>query len=79
MAKMETMTAQQAAEWGKTLSFETVWATITKLGERIEETDRIVKENAVQMRETDKKIQETTATVDKMAEKVDKVTKRVCA
>ena len=42
---MPEMTAQEAIEWGKTLSFETVWATITKMGERIdkmsERVDRV--------------------------------------
>ena len=33
---MPEMTAQEAAEWGKTLNFETVWATIVKMGEKID-------------------------------------------
>jgi hypothetical protein len=33
---MAEMTAQEAAEWGKTLNFETVWATITKMGEKVD-------------------------------------------
>ncbi|MCL1837304.1 MAG: hypothetical protein FWG46_07145 [Treponema sp.] len=33
---MAEMTAQEAAEWGKTLSFETVWAIITKMGEKVD-------------------------------------------
>jgi hypothetical protein len=36
------MTAQEAAEWGKTLSFETVWAMLTKLGERVDRTSKTV-------------------------------------
>jgi hypothetical protein len=32
---MPEMTAQEAAEWGKTLTFETVWATLTKMGETV--------------------------------------------
>jgi len=39
---MPEMTAQEAAEWGKTLSFETVWATITRLGEKIDKTAETV-------------------------------------
>ena len=35
---MAEMTAQEAVEWGKTLSFETVWAMLTKLGERVDRT-----------------------------------------
>jgi hypothetical protein len=33
---MAQMTAQEAAEWGKTLNFETVWAAIMKLEEKID-------------------------------------------
>jgi hypothetical protein len=33
---METMTAEQAREWGKTLSFESIWASIMKLGEKVD-------------------------------------------
>jgi hypothetical protein len=42
---MAEMTAQEAAEWGKTLSFETVWAMLTKMGEKVdkmaEKVDRV--------------------------------------
>jgi len=42
---MPEMTAQEAIEWGKTLTFETVWTTITKMGERVdkmaEKVDRV--------------------------------------
>jgi len=33
---MAEMTAEEAAEWGKTLSFETVWAGLTKLEKTVE-------------------------------------------
>ena len=33
---MAEMTAQEAAEWGKTLDFPTVWATITKMAEKVD-------------------------------------------
>ena len=33
---MAQMTAAEAAEWGKTLNFETVWAAIMKLEEKID-------------------------------------------
>jgi len=33
---MAQMTAQEAAEWGKTLSFETVWAALMKLEEKVD-------------------------------------------
>ena len=60
---MPEMTAQEAMEWGKTLNFETVWATITKLGDKIEKTTENI--NNIGNR------------VDKMAEKVDRVTANV--
>jgi hypothetical protein len=43
---MAEMTAQEAAEWGKTLDFETVWATIIKLGEKIDKTAETVNKMA---------------------------------
>jgi len=33
---MAQMTAQEAAEWGKTLNFETVWAALMKLEEKVD-------------------------------------------
>ena len=42
---MAEMTAQEAAEWGKTLDFPTVWAVLTKMGEKVdkmaEKVDRV--------------------------------------
>jgi methyl-accepting chemotaxis protein len=35
---MAEMTDQEAAEWGKTLSFETVWTMLIKLGEKVDRT-----------------------------------------
>jgi hypothetical protein len=39
---MAEMTAQEAVEWGKTLSFETVWAMLTRLGERVDRASKTV-------------------------------------
>ena len=33
---MPEMTAEEALEWGKTLNFQTVWATITKMSEKVD-------------------------------------------
>jgi hypothetical protein len=33
---MPEMTADEAKEWGKTLDFQTVWATITKMSEKVD-------------------------------------------
>ena len=35
---MAEMTAEEAAEWGKTLSFEKVWAALIKMGEKVDQT-----------------------------------------
>jgi uncharacterized protein YoxC len=64
------MTAKEAAEWGKTLSFETVWAVITKLGERIDKMgERIDK--------LGEKVDQTTETVNRMGERVDQTVETV--
>ncbi|MDR2634227.1 MAG: hypothetical protein LBC51_11505 [Treponema sp.] len=60
---MAEMTAEEAAEWGKTLDFPTVWTALLKLGEKVDKTT----ENINKLGER----------VDKMAEKVDWVTSNV--
>jgi hypothetical protein len=67
---MAEMTAQEAAEWGKTLSFETVWAMLTRLGERVDRTAETIEKMG-------KKVDKTTENVNKMAKRVDRVTKNV--
>jgi hypothetical protein len=39
---MPEMTVQEAIEWGKTLDFPTVWATLTRLGEKVDKTTETV-------------------------------------
>jgi hypothetical protein len=56
---MAEMTAQEAAEWGKTLDFPTVWAALMK--------------NDVQINKLGEKVDKTTENVNKMAEKVDDI------
>jgi uncharacterized protein YoxC len=63
---MAEMTAEEAAEWGKTLDFPTVWAALTKLGERIDDATKTVKEMG-------ERVDQTTKNVNKMAEKVDRI------
>jgi hypothetical protein len=41
------------------LTFEKVWAMFQESGRRIQETERILRENALQMKETDRKMRET--------------------
>ena len=67
---MAEMTAEEAAEWGKTLDFPTVWAAIIKSGERI---DRM----AERIDKMGERVDQTTGAVNKMAEKVDRVTTNV--
>ena len=60
---MAEMTAQEAAEWGKTLDFPTVWAALMETDARLDKLGE--------------KIDRVTGNVDKMAEKVDRVTTNV--
>ena len=60
---MAEMTADQAAEWGKTLDFPTVWAALMKNEAQISSMG----ENFDQL------AQNLTENVNKMAEKVDRI------
>jgi hypothetical protein len=63
---MAEMTAQEAAEWGKTLSFETVWAALM--------------ENRRNIDKLGEKVDQVTANMDKLdkyAERIDRVTANV--
>ena len=77
---MAEMTAQEAAEWGKTLDFPAVWAALmetrTHLDKLAEKVDRVTA-NVDGLDKLAEKIDRVTANVDglnKMAEKVDRVT-----
>jgi chaperonin cofactor prefoldin len=59
---MAEMTAEEAAEWGKTLDFPTVWATLTKLGERMD----------ARAERLDRQLADTAARIDEMGERMDK-------
>jgi hypothetical protein len=77
---MEPMTAEQAAEWGKTLDFPTVWATIQELAkerrESQQETDRkfqaMSQEADKRHEETEQQMKETARIVKELSEKADK-------
>ena len=60
---MEEMTAQEAAEWGKTLDFPTVWAALMETRRR---TDKL-----------GEKIDSLTYNMNKWGEKIDRVTANV--
>jgi hypothetical protein len=83
------MTAEEALEAGKDLTFEKVWVTIhemsaetdRKIRESSAETDRRIRESSAETdrkiressAETDRKIQKMSDRIDKMAEKVDRI------
>jgi len=70
---MAEMTAQEAAEWGKTLDFPTVWAALMKLEEKV---DRVTT-NVDGLNKLAEKLDRVTANaggLNKMAEKPDRVT-----
>jgi hypothetical protein len=78
---MANMTAEEALDAAKGMTFEKMWALMMEDRERqamleklLKETERLMKE---QSKEMDRRFAETTANVDKMAVRVDKVTKNV--
>ena len=74
---MAEMTAQEAAEWGKTLSFETVWATITRMGERIDKMGENVDKTTENVNNLGDKVDKTSETVNNLGDKVDKTSETV--
>jgi hypothetical protein len=88
---MEQMTAEQAAEWGKTLSFEKVWAMMAKSDDRlakieamiaatdaqIKATDTQIKATDTQIKATDAQFAKTEAQLAKTSKEVDRMCKRV--
>jgi phage-related tail protein len=76
---MAEMTAAQATEWGKTLDFPQVWATITALGDKFDrmaaKTDEQIRQMSArtdeQIRQMSTKVDSTTANVDKMAKTIE--------
>jgi hypothetical protein len=57
---MAEMTAAEAAEWGKSLSFEKVWAMFAEIGRKQEKTDE-------QFKETDRKIAEAAEQIKELS------------
>ena len=78
---MAEMTAQEAAEWGKTLSFETVWATLQEVGrkqaEAAEQSTKSFKEFDRNMAEITKKQAEISKNLDRLEKTVDRMYKNV--
>jgi hypothetical protein len=71
---MAEMTAQEAAEWGKTLDFPTVWAALMKNEAQINSLGKKVDKTAKNINELTKHLGELQ---NSMGEKVDKTTKNV--
>ena len=77
---MAEMTAQEAAEWGKTLSFETVWAALTKLEKNIDKMGERVDRVTAHVDRVTANVDRVTANMDrldKVAENMDRVTAKV--
>ena len=60
---MVMMTAEEAAEWGKTLSFEKVWAALMKYELGLEESKKLIDKNAKEMAELKKTVDRVTKNV----------------
>jgi hypothetical protein len=67
---MVKMTAREAAEWGKTLSFEKVWAALMR-------TDAQIAEMSAKVDKAAEAAQKTSEDVAEMSKKVDRVTGNV--
>ncbi|MDR1175522.1 MAG: hypothetical protein LBK83_08655 [Treponema sp.] len=63
---MARMTAQEAAEWGKTLSFEKVWAMFAESDQRHAETVEIVREVGRRQAENEKLLAQLEKNVDRV-------------
>jgi hypothetical protein len=74
---MAEMTAQEAAEWGKTLDFPTVWATLTKMGERVDKMAIKVDQTTENLKGLSDEVRCVTINVNNLTEKVDRVTANV--
>jgi hypothetical protein len=80
-ADMPEMTAEQAAEWGKSLSFEKVWAAMLKSEERLDrlfgEVAQKQAEATEQIKEVGRKQTETAAQIAQLEKTVERVSNNV--
>ncbi|MDR1126907.1 MAG: hypothetical protein LBL06_02140 [Treponema sp.] len=83
MVSMAEMTAEQAVEVGKSLSFEQVWAAIRHFSEEADkrhaETERQIKETERQMKETDKKLDKVTQSVGRLSNTIGELVETLVA
>ena len=69
---MAEMTAEEAAEWGKTLDFPTVWAHLIKIGERMDSRDAKTTAHLDELRERmDSRDAQASAHLDELRERMD--------
>jgi hypothetical protein len=74
---MAVMTAEEAAEWGKTLDFPTVWAAIMRTEANLNDLDKKIDRSAETVNKMGQKVDKTTENVNKMAEKIDRIGENV--
>jgi hypothetical protein len=74
---MAGMTAQEAAEWGKTLSFETVWAALMETREKIDRGEERFDKIGERIDKMGERVDKTAEYIEKMAERVASVTANV--
>jgi hypothetical protein len=67
---MADMTAQEAAEQGKSLDFEKVWAIFADIGQRQAKTDEQIKEIGRRQAKTDEQLTRLEKTVARVSENV---------
>ena len=71
---MAEMTAEEAAEWGKTLDFPTVWAALMESGRKFDRMSERVDRVTANLDKMGERVDRVTANLDKMGERVDRVT-----
>jgi hypothetical protein len=74
---MAIMTAEEAVEYGRTLTFEKVWAALMEVRELHKETEQVVKEVAAQQKETAAQHKETERYLKEKFAETERVVKEV--
>ncbi|MDR1625961.1 MAG: hypothetical protein LBT33_05415, partial [Spirochaetia bacterium] len=69
---MAAMTAQEAAEQAKGLTFEKIWAIFQEVGQKQAETDRQFKETDRQFKETNRQFKETAEQLSRLEKTVER-------
>ena len=74
---MAEMTAEEAVEWGKTLDFPTVWAYLTKVGERVDKAAETVDKMGLKVDKTAEMVDKMVLKFDETADMVKRLSKNV--